>query len=332
MSSSSLVLKTLPIDSIVLDEELALRGSQEEVTKNKSAFLQLVESVRKHGILQPPLGRFGYDDAGNLQEDIIILVDGRQRYAAAKRAGLTTFPVAVDPNIKSFSDIVLAQTTTNLDRINTDPSQVRDHLMRLTKYQPDLSLRELAEMFNRSVPWVQNILKLKNVSELVQAALDENEINVTAAQIVAELPTKLQDEWLGKFLEHPSPSDQAETLLNLREFIKERKKTGKEPVDFSSVPRPRTATALREMYEHLERTDKTDPRWAGLQWAVQLDPETVQARKDEVENKELHKKIAQDEKKLREAKAAEDRLAENKRKLEEARAKEKAENPTDLTD
>lgn len=309
------VFRNVPISQLVLDEQFALRGSKENDKRNTMEFLGMVESIKDHGIEQPMLGRFGEDENGNVDENVVILVDGRQRLAAATKAGLTEVPVYIDPNIRTVADIIQTQITCNIDRISQSPKEVADHVLQLVKYRPNLTVTEIAKMFKRTPAWASGILKLQDGCDELKAALDDNLINVTNAKVICELPLDQQPKWVKDFIEQPK--DVSDLLLDLREQIKANKSGTKEKIDTTNIPKPRTAAEIKEIFENMP---KDDPRYAGYLHAVRLDPESKALRTEDKELKALAKQMEKDKKVLEAQQEAAKRLEENKAKWEAKRA------------
>jgi ParB-like chromosome segregation protein Spo0J len=317
--------------SDIIREETSLRGPQADVKKNSLAVQQLKASILQNGLLQPIICRPGFDDNGEIRHDIIILVAGEQRYWCLNqlvREGHTQFEevdIVLDPNIQTAEHIIKCQITENLDRIQQNPQEVAQHILKVVAINPKISRAELAKMFNRTEGWVSQMLKLDNLSEQGQAALDNGTVKVAHLRIVAELPQEMQDEWLQKYIE--DPQEAADTDVDLREFIKEFKKGSKKKIDRTKIPRPRSATQIREIWESLT---PDDPKYLGYQHAVRLDAESLREFTASEEEKKLMAQIARDEKKLKDAKEAAERLERAKKDLEKQRAELEGSAPAEI--
>jgi hypothetical protein len=325
--NAELIYKSVPLEDITIDAEFELRGSQKEVKKNSGQWLSFKESIKANGILQPLLARAPRNEDGTLDLDHPILVDGRQRESIVRELhaegvpGFDHIPVAINPTIETPQDIITAQIDCNIERISQNSSQVANHLLRVVDIYPNITVTELADMFHKTVAWASQILKLKNLTPTVKAAMDNQDVSVTACRSLAELPEEQQDEWLTKFIENPD--DTADIALNLKEFIKESKKGGKKTAT-DNIPKPRSAANVREIWEELQKTPD-HPLYAGYQHIVQLDPESMALKRADKETKELERQVAKDERALKKQKEIEERLANQKKELEARKAKIMAE-------
>jgi ParB family chromosome partitioning protein len=101
---------------------------------------QLVQSVRKHGILEPllvrPIPNGGYE-----------LVAGERRYRAAKEVGLAEIPVVVRE--MSFEDAVQIALVENLQREDLNPVEETEGILQLLAFKLDISLEEVASLLYR---------------------------------------------------------------------------------------------------------------------------------------------------------------------------------------
>ena len=123
------VIKTLPLDSIIVDEGLQCRASVDNDT-----VADYVERM-KAGDKFPPLVAFEDDGA-------CLLVDGRHRHAAALKAGLTEFPVEIHQGSRddALRYALQANATHGLPRTNRDKRRA-----------VELALREFGEASNRVI-------------------------------------------------------------------------------------------------------------------------------------------------------------------------------------
>lgn len=322
--------RLVPIDQVILDEAYQLRKSQEDVKHNSGKFLALCESIRVQGIKQAPLARLGRNIDGSINENEIILVDGRQRYAAAKYNKFTHFPVRIDREIKDAKDIIVAQITCNIHRIAQSPKEVADHMLRVVEMNPLISEQALADMFQKSKQWVAETLRLNKISPNVQTALDEGHINITEAKMLSQLKSAAkQDEWLKKLLE--AGSNNAEVLLDLKDYVKESRKGGGEDIDFTTTPRPMSSAKIRQLWDEI-KNQPNHPEFAGIQRVVQLDPLTIQTRKEDRELQKLIREVAAEERQIKKAEEAKAKLAAKTAELDAARARLRAESGENLNE
>lgn len=316
---SEKIFKNVSVQSLTIDPEFELRGSQKEVKKFSGQWKTMKRSVEENGILQPILARCEKDpNTGELDLEHPILVDGRQRFAIANELGLDEIPIVIDPSIQDVEDIIRAQIDCNIERIQQSPTQVAEHLLRMVEIKPNITVQELADLFGKTIAWVSGIMKLKNLTPDAEVAVKNQDINLTSAIALGKMPTEHQPEWLQKLVENPSETQ--DILMNMSEALKDIKKGGKGKVDSTTIPNPRSKAKILELWNELK--DQTDsPFFAGVQMIVQLDPESMQLKKLDKETAELAKQIKKDEKALKEAEKAQERLEKSRQELAAAKQK-----------
>ncbi len=142
-----------------------------------TALEELAESIRKHGILEPIIVR---PRNGSYE-----IVAGERRFQAALQAGLTELPVTVrDLDDRTTMEISLSE---NLEREDLSPIEVaasfNDYLTRFGTTQ-----EELARRLGKDRSTVSNLIRLLDLPEAAQTALNERAI--TAGHARALLPIK----------------------------------------------------------------------------------------------------------------------------------------------
>lgn len=136
-------------------------------------FVGLVESVRKHGVLQPVVVR----QVG----DGFEVVAGERRWRAAEAAGLDTIPAM----IRALSDreaLELALVE-NLQREDLGPLERARAYRRLTQ-EFGLTQEQVAERVGKSQPSVSNALRLLTLPQQIQASLEAGRITEGHARAI----------------------------------------------------------------------------------------------------------------------------------------------------
>lgn len=174
--------KRIPLSSIQ-KSEVALR----DVQRNTEDYQQLVESVRNKGVLNSILVKKTVHPSGITQ---YILIDGLQRYNASLDAGLTDIPA----NIVDMDDgeVLEAQIITNVRRIKTKPAELSSHLRRLLARNPSWTKSDLAEKLSASTTWIDQRLSLQKLLPEIQEKVDSEDISLTNAVALSELPEEEQ--------------------------------------------------------------------------------------------------------------------------------------------
>ena len=143
----------------------------------EDALLELSESIKLHGMIQPMVvvkGKNGFYE----------IIAGERRWRAAKMAGLKKVPVI----IKSYSDQEKAeiQLIENLQRENLNPIEEALAYKRLME-EFNLKQDEVAEKVSKSRTAVTNALRLLNLDERVQKMLIEEMISMGHARALLAL-------------------------------------------------------------------------------------------------------------------------------------------------
>jgi ParB family transcriptional regulator, chromosome partitioning protein len=141
-----------------------------------NALLELVESIRQHGILQPLVVR--------LVNGRHELIAGERRWRAAQQAGLMEVPVIVRE--ASDRDVIELSLIENLQRADLNPIEEAHGYARLAN---DFSMRqeEIAQKVGRSRAAVANAMRLLDLHPQVQTWLTQNLVSVGHAKVLLAL-------------------------------------------------------------------------------------------------------------------------------------------------
>lgn len=177
------------LDAIYLENESELNSGAvllkiEDVEPNRDqprtefdeeALMQLADSIREHGVLQPILVRpiFG----GGYQ-----IVAGERRYRASRLAGLTEIPAI----IRDLSDLQTMEIALieNLQRENLNPIEEAQGYRTLME-EHGLTQEEVATAVGKSRPVVANALRILKLPEYVQALVSEGKLSAGHARALA---------------------------------------------------------------------------------------------------------------------------------------------------
>ncbi len=146
---------------------------------NEEALLELVESVRTHGILQPLVVR----RVGNEYQ----LIAGERRLRAAKQAGLERVPVVVrEASEREMLELALVE---NLQREDINPMEAAEAYRRLMS-EFELTQEQVAERVGKSRSSVANLLRLLNLPEPIRLSLRQGQIDEGHGKVLAGLPSE----------------------------------------------------------------------------------------------------------------------------------------------
>lgn len=275
-------LRYLPIRSI-RTPRICLRPIQ----RNTPEYAELVESVRKDGILQPVLVR--------PMDSEYEMVEGRHRMEAAKETGLTEIPCIIMD--LTDDEVLIVQLKCNAIRPITRTFEYARRLKILM--EKDLTLNELSAMIDKSPKWIRNQIQLNRLCHEARPAVERGEIPMASALALANLPDELQP----KFIDDAVAMKQSEFLPRAKEALRdfkayllrlqqEDREVGAAKPSLRAINVLKREAATSEQAKLvLKRTKAKTPLngWeACMAWVFRLDPLTVARRK--AGNKERDKK------------------------------------------
>lgn len=181
----------VPIDQVVPDPE------QPRKTQKEAAMLELTDSVRSYGILQPLIVR----ENGALADGRAryTIVAGGRRFEASRRAGLAVLPVVVLETEGARTRIL--QLIENIHREDLAPVEQAAAVSEIYD-AAEISAEELGRQLHKSGQWVRNQLTLFADPALLDAVREKRissrvavEINRMGGELGAEAKRRvLQDE------------------------------------------------------------------------------------------------------------------------------------------
>lgn len=150
--------------------------SQPRKQFNEDALLELSESIKMYGILQPLLV--------SKKTDYYEIIAGERRWRAAKLAGLKEVPVI----IKEFTDqqVVEISLIENIQREDLNPIEEAMAYKRLLE-EYHLKQDEIAERVSKSRTAVTNSMRLLKLSEHVQKMLIDEMISAGHARALLSI-------------------------------------------------------------------------------------------------------------------------------------------------
>lgn len=178
--------KEIVVKTVVKKEEVKLKITEVEPNReqprkkfDEDALLELAESIRQFGVLQPLIvqKREGYYE----------IIAGERRWRAAKIAGLKEIPVI----IKEYTDqeIVEISLIENIQREDLNPIEEAQAFKRLlTEFH--LKQDEVAERVAKSRTAVTNSMRLLKLDERVQQMVIEDMISTGHARALLAVEDK----------------------------------------------------------------------------------------------------------------------------------------------
>ncbi len=203
----------LPVDKVLPNPSQPRKGM------NDSSLLELAESIRRDGVLQPILVQ--------IKGDGFELIAGERRLRAAKLAGLSVIPARVFNTIEEQQQAILALVE-NLQREDLSPlEEAQGYVVLRDRY--GLSQEALADAVGKDRSTVANTMRLLNLPKKVKAAIadrmltaghgrallraaDRTRIEETAARAIKEgwSVRRLEQEVAGKTIRRGRPMKRAD--------------------------------------------------------------------------------------------------------------------------
>ncbi len=148
---------------------------------------ELTESVREFGVVQPLVVREdGTIDDGRQR---YLIIAGGRRYAAARRAGLTTVPVVA--RSEESSRVRILQLVENLQRQDLSPIDEAHAYQELIDLE-NLSPPTIAARLHLSAQHIRDRLRVLS-DQVLADAVERRQISATAARDIMQLP---DDEYM----------------------------------------------------------------------------------------------------------------------------------------
>ena len=226
--------KKLSGETIVKITKVEPNRQQPRKNFNEDALLELAESMKQYGVLQPLL----VTD----RKDYYEIIAGERRWRAAKLAGLKEIPVI----IKNYSEqeIVEISLIENIQREDLNPIEEAWAYKRLME-EFHMKQDEIAERVSKSRVTVTNSIRLLKLSDGVQQMLIDDMITSGHARAILSIPdmemqmsvaTKVFDEKLS---------------------VRETEKLVKSVLEPSAAKKTETNTAEDAIYQNLEEKMKS---------------------------------------------------------------------------
>ena len=227
--AKSEVKKEVVVEKVVKKEEVMLKITEVEPSReqprknfNEDALLELADSIKQFGIIQPLIVQ--------KQDDYYEIIAGERRWRAAKLAGLKEVPVI----IKNYTEqeIVEIALIENIQREDLNPIEEALAFRRLlTEFE--LKQDELAERVSKSRTAVTNSMRLLKLDERVQQMVVDEKISTGHARALLAVEDKEQQYTLAnKIFDEKLSVRETERLMKNFQKEKENKKSQKTENEF----------------------------------------------------------------------------------------------------
>lgn len=157
---------SLPLDHIEVNP------FQPRSVFDEESLLELVQSIKEHGIIQPvTVRKIGYDK--------FQLISGERRFRASHIAGLTEIPAYIRvANDQAMLEMALVE---NIQRKNLDAIEIAISYQRLMT-ECNLTQEALSERVGKKRATISNYLRLLNLPPEIQLGIRENKISMGHAR------------------------------------------------------------------------------------------------------------------------------------------------------
>lgn len=207
----------IPVNLITADKEQPRKNFDEE------KILELSESIKQHGMIQPVILR--------KKGDIYIIVAGERRWRASKLIGLKEIPAIVkDLSEKEVVEISLIE---NIVREDLNPIEEALAFKKLLN-EFNLTQEEISKRICKSRSAIANCMRLLNLDKAVQEYLIDGVISEGHGRALLSLEDKeLQYNTAQKIIDEQLNVRQTERLIkeiiNKKSNKKVKKETKKDP-------------------------------------------------------------------------------------------------------
>ena len=163
---------------------------QPRIKFNEDAILELSESIKEHGVIQPIVVR--------QIDDKYEIIAGERRYKASLMAGKQTIPAIItDLNDRDSAEVALIE---NVQRKDLTPIEEAVSYKKILD-MGYLTQEALADKLGKTQSTIANKLRLLNLDEDVQEALLEEQISERHARSLLRLPIDMQAEVAHKIIQ-----------------------------------------------------------------------------------------------------------------------------------
>ena len=160
-----------PAETIVKINEVEPNKNQPRRTFDEDALLELAESIKQHGVIQPLIGK--------KRDKYYEIIAGERRWRAAKMAGLKEIPIVIkDLSDQEIMEVALIENIQREDLNPIEEAQAYQRLIKEYNYKQD----ELAERVSKSRVAVTNSMRLLKLDERVQKMIIDDMISAGHAR------------------------------------------------------------------------------------------------------------------------------------------------------
>lgn len=163
--------------STILIANIEANPFQPRTQFEKEALIELSESIKEHGIIQPvTVRKLGYDK--------FQLISGERRFRASQIAGLTEIPAFI--RIANDQEMLEMALVENIQRQDLDAIEVAFSYQKLIE-ECNLTQEQLSEKVSKKRSTVANYLRLLKLPVEIQLAIRTKEISMGHARAIINI-------------------------------------------------------------------------------------------------------------------------------------------------
>ena len=198
---------------IVTIDEIQPNPYQPRLEFNDDALMELAQSIRENGLIQPITVR--------ACEDGYQIVAGERRYRAMKLNGMVEVPVIVmDADELQMAEMALVE---NIQRENLSAIEEAKSYIDIMKYA-NLNQSQLALKIGKSQSSIANKIRLLNLDDNIQNAVNAKLISERHARALLGADVQKQQDYLDKILKKGLSVSQTERMIKMDRSDNEPKK------------------------------------------------------------------------------------------------------------
>lgn len=187
----------------------------------KEALLELSESIKEHGIIQPvTVRKLGYDK--------YQLISGERRFRASQIAGLTEIPAFI--RIANDQEMLEMALVENIQRQDLDAIEVAFSYQKLIE-ECNLTQEQLSEKVSKKRSTVANYLRLLKLPVEIQLAIRTKEISMGHARALINITEEKKQLQIAKRIIQEGLS-----VRQVEELVKDEKVKDVENKSASKAP------------------------------------------------------------------------------------------------
>lgn len=205
-----------PAETIVKINEVEPNKNQPRRTFDEDALLELAESIKQHGVIQPLIVK--------KRDKYYEIIAGERRWRAAKMAGLKEIPIVIkDLSDQEIMEVALIENIQREDLNPIEEAQAYQRLIKEYNYKQD----ELAERVSKSRVAVTNSMRLLKLDERVQKMIIDDMISAGHARALLAITDSEKQYTIAMkvFDEKLSVRETEKLIKNLDKLVKPKVNT-----------------------------------------------------------------------------------------------------------